>query len=246
MSDGRVDIELGADGCLCLTLDRPEKGNALSAEMTHALQAAFAAPAADARFILLRGVGNDFCAGRDSPMPPKDARISAADIRARVADPVLQFYETLRTTPLPVIAAVRGRAHGVGFALAGLADIVIAEPDADFCVPEMDRDIPPLLVAYALADRIPRQSLARAVFGREHFNALGAQALGIVGEVSDALDHRIAFWRSQLAGNSATTLRTMKRFLTAAPDMSFGARREYAAAAISGAVSERFITPKED
>lgn len=245
MSDGQIDVTLAADGCLEITLNRPEVGNALSAPMTDALQAVFSAPNPEARFILLRGVGGDFCAGRDSPMPPKNARVSAADIRARVAEPVLDFYETLRTVPLPVIAVVQGRAHGVGFALAALADIVLADASAEFRVPEMDRDIPPLLVAYALADRLPRTSIARALYGREGFDAEGARALGLATEAVEDLAARVAFWRGQLSVNSATTLSTVKRFLNAGPEMGTNARRDYAAAAISAAVSERFLAPKD-
>lgn len=248
MSEGRIDMVLAGDGCLEVTLDRPGTGNALDAAMTRTLGAVFAAPDPGARFILLRGAGGAFCAGRDSPMPLPGARIAAEDIRARVAEPVLDFYETVRSVPLPVIAAVQGPAHGVGFALAALADIVLADASAEFRVPEMDRDIPPLLVAYALADRLPRRSVARALLGREAFDAEGAVALGLATEAVGAAEDlaaRIAFWRGQLARNSRTTLGAVKRFLTAAPEMGFSARREHAAAAISAAVSERFLPPQK-
>ncbi len=242
MSDaGQVEIRHDEDGGITVVLARPAEGNALSAGMTEALRDLCARPPEGARFIVLQGEGEDFCAGRDSPMPPPNARISAAQIRTRVADPVLSFYETVRSLPIPLIAAVRGRAHGVGFALAGLADIVVADRTADFQVPEMNRDIPPLLVAYALADRLPRAALARALYGRERFDAEGAVALGIATEATEDLAARLAFWRGQLAQNSVTTLSTVKRFLNAVPEMGVAARRDHAAAAISAAVSERFM-----
>lgn len=243
MTEGRIHAELDPDGGLSITLERPGKGNALSAVMTDRLQGLFATPPEGARFIVLQGAGPDFCAGRDSPMPAKGTRVTAADIRARVADPVLTFYQSVRNTPLPVIVLVRGRAHGVGFALAGLGDIVIADDTADFAVPEMNRDIPPLLVASALADRLPRAALARAILGRESFDAAGALHLGLVTECVAAGDAaaRVADWRHLLTQNSVTTLSSVKRFLNVAPDMGFAMLREYAAAAISGAVAERFI-----
>lgn len=244
--DGRIEARLEADGGLTVTLDRPGKGNALSAAMTEDLRGLFARPPEGAKFILLAGAGGDFCAGRDSPMPPNGARVAAADIRARVADPVLAFYQTVRETPLPVIALVRGRAHGVGFALAGLGDIVLAEEGADFALPEMNRDIPPLLVATALADRLPRIGLARAIFGRESLGAAAAVSLGLATEAVSAAtsESRLAEWRGLLAQNSPTTLSTVKRFLNAAPDMGFQMLREYATASIAGAVSERFLPPE--
>ncbi|MEQ9814614.1 MAG: enoyl-CoA hydratase/isomerase family protein [Azospirillaceae bacterium] len=239
---GAVTVTLASDGALEVTLDRPGDGNVLTPDMTEALAAAFAHPPAEARFIVLSGTGPDFCAGRQSPMPPADARPTAADIRRAVADPVLDFYATVRAVPLPVIAVVRGRAFGVGCALAGLADLVIAADSARFCVPEMDRDIPPLLVMTALQDRLSRAALARLVLGREPVGGREAVALGLAGMSvpDDALDDAVATQRARLSANSDTVLRTVKRFLNAGPEASFATRRELAAAAIAAATTERY------
>lgn len=246
MSDGIIHTQLSDDGGYSITIDRPKKGNVLTAEMTNQLGRAFAEPPQDARFIVLMGQGDDFCAGRESPMPKGGQVMSAEALRARVADPVLAFYETIRSVPLPVICVVRGRAHGVGCAIAGLGDIIIADETADFRIPEMDRNIPPLLVGTALADRLPRAALARMVFGRESVDAQSAVTMGLASEAvaSAELDARIETWRGLLSQNSKTILSTVKRFLNAAPELGFQSLREYSAIANSAAVSERFIDPE--
>ncbi|KMK68489.1 enoyl-CoA hydratase/isomerase family protein [Puniceibacterium sp. IMCC21224] len=243
---GDIRITLADDGGLEIVIDRPDAGNALTAAMTDALADAIAAPPDGAKFIVLQGAGADFCAGRVSPMPKDAGPKTPEQIRSRVADPVLDFYDTVRRTPLPVIAAVRGRAHGVGCALAGLADIVLADDSADFRIPEMARDIPPLLVGAALAGRLPRAALARLIYGRESIDAATALQMGLACEICTAagMEASLQTWRARLADNSPTVLATVKRFLNLVPETGFAGLREYAAVANSAAVSERFIVPK--
>lgn len=244
-TSGVVTSNLAADGCLEIVIDNQEQGNLLTFKMTTTFLAAISDLPEGAKFVLIRGKGADFCAGRTSPMPDPATKPTARTIRERVADPVLDFYEALREVHVPVIAAVSGRAFGVGCALAGLADIVIADETAKFVVPELDRDIPPLLVMTALADRIGRAALARLVLSREAFSADAAEKLGLVSETcaTAEIEARIAFYRQKLSANSAVSLSAVKAFLNLAPEMSFAARRAYAADSIATAVSARFGQP---
>lgn len=241
-SSGKVTSNLATDGCFEIVIDNQEQGNLLTFEMTSAFLAAISDIPDGAKFVLIRGEGADFCAGRTSPMPDPTTKPTARVISEKVADPVLDFYEALRAVPVPVIAAVSGRAFGVGCALAGLADIVIADETAKFVVPELERDIPPLLVMTALADRIGRAALARLVLSREAFSAAAAEKLGLVSETCAAseMDARIAFYRQKLSANSAVSLSAVKAFLNLSPEMSFAVRRAYAADSIATAVSARF------
>lgn len=240
MSDIRSN--LAADGCLEIVIDNPEQGNLLTFEMTSAFLAAISDLPAGTKCVLIRGQGADFCAGRASPMPDPATKPTAKIIRERVADPVLDFYEALRAVPVPVIAAVSGRAFGVGCALAGLADIVIADQTAKFVVPELERDIPPLLVMTALADRIGRAALARLVLSRQEFSAAAAEKLGLVSEIcaEGELHARMEHYRQKLSTNSVASLSAVKGFLNLSPEMSFSARRAYAADSIATAISARF------
>src|SRR6185312_6780278 len=97
-----------------------------------------------------------------------------------VIEPILDLYQAMRNAPVPIIAAVQGRAAGVGCALAGLADVGIAAEDAQFTIPEMNHDIAPTLVMTALTDRIPRNHLAHLVITRDPIDGRMAQTLGLV------------------------------------------------------------------
>ena len=243
MSDGHIRTSMAADGGFDIVIGRPDAGNALTAEMTTALASALVDLPDAAKFVVLRGEGADFCAGRVSPMPPAGTVLAAGQIRARVSDPVLDFYQMVRDVRVPVIAVVKGRAHGVGCALAGLADLTIADSTAAFAIPEMDRDIPPLLVMTALSARLSRAALARMVLSRRQVDANEAVTIGLAAQACapDEIESAVAQVRQCLSTNSHTSLMAVKHFLNVAPEMSFAALKEYAATSNASAVSERFV-----
>jgi len=227
------EIRIGPHGAdiLEIVLARPAQGNALSPAMAEAIIQAIDAMPATTRAICIRAEGPDFCTGRKPVLPPPGSRATALDLRELIADPVLEFYQRLREVPVPVIAAVQGRAAGVGCAVAGLADVCIASDTAIFSVPEMDKDIAPTLVMAALADRLPRAALARLVLSRDPIGAAEAKAIGLIGmtcpeedlvKVTDEL-------LTKLRANSVPVVRGVKTFLNHHPEMSFAARREAAA-----------------
>jgi enoyl-CoA hydratase/carnithine racemase len=226
------EVQISArDDILEVVLSCPERGNALSPAMAEAIAVAIGAIPAATRAILLRAEGADFCIGRTPVLPPKGSKATALDLRLLIADPVLDFYQKLRDAPVPVIAAVQGRAFGVGCALAGLADVCIAAESATFCVPEMDKDVPPTLVMAALADRLPRAALACLVFTRETIGAAEAQAIGLVAMICPDADlaAKAEDLVAKLRSNSAATVRGVKTFMNRQQEMSFAGRREIAA-----------------
>jgi enoyl-CoA hydratase len=237
-----VRVKLAADDILEITLAAPEHGNALDAAMADVMLKAVRELPETAKAIVLTGEGADFCAGRRGGMPQGAAKLTAIDIRKKVIEPVLDLYQALRNTPVPIIAAVQGRAAGVGCALAGLADVAVAAEDAAFTIPEMNHDIPPTLVMTALVERMPRNHLARLVITRDAINGREAQALGIVSMVAPAakLAEEIARIRKTISVNSAPVLRAVKAFLTASGETSFATRRDYAAMVNAAAMAERF------
>jgi len=238
-----VRVALAADDMLEITLAAPEHGNALDPAMADAMMAALRDLPENAKGIVLTAEGADFCAGRRGGAP-RDAsvKLTALDIRKRVIEPILDLYQALRNAPVPVFAAVQGRAAGVGCALAGLADVAIAAENAQFSIPEMNHDIAPTLVMTALVERMPRNHLARLVVTRDAIDGRQAQALGIVGMVAPAskLAEELARVRRQAATASAPTLRAVKAFLTASSETSFATRRDYAAMVNAAAMAERF------
>jgi len=237
-----VKIAQRDEGVLEIVLNRPEQGNALTPAMAKAIMAALAELDPEARAVLLRAAGPDFCTGRSGAMPGAGSRATALDLRGMVSDPVLNFYAALREIPVPFIVAVQGRAAGVGCAIAALADVAIAADSARFQVPEMNHDIAPTLVMNALADRLPRAATARLVLTRDAVGAEEAKALGLVGVVvaDEGLEGEAARVVAQLCRNSVPTVRAVKAFLSTGPETSFAARKELAALLNCVATAERF------
>jgi enoyl-CoA hydratase/carnithine racemase len=227
---------------LRICLNRPDKGNALTPAMANAIAEAILAPPPETRCIVLEASGQNFCTGRAATMPAPGSRATALDLRAAISDPVLNFYAALRNVPLPMLAAVRGSAAGVGCAIAALADVTVAADTALFQVPEMNHDIAPTLVMDALSDRLPRAALARLVLTRDAITASEALTLGLIGkvvaeaELSNEVDRIVAL----LEKNSQPVLRGVKAFLRVAPEASFAARQEMAALINSSVTAERF------
>lgn len=239
---GELRILEGEDDVLEIVFNRPDQGNVLTVAMGDQVLHCLGQASRRSKAVLLRGEGADFCAGRESPLAQIGPRATAADLRRNVAEPVLALYSALRAVPVPVVAAVRGRAFGVGCAIAALADLPVAADDALFAIPEMDRDIPPTLVMTALADRLPRAALARLVLLREPIGAEEARAIGLAGTVvaTAALDEEVTRLRAKLASNTRPVLEAVKSYLSLAPEMSYAARRDYAALANATAMSARF------
>lgn len=236
------DVRIGetGDGLLEIVLARGDEGNRLTPEMADTIAAAMVDPGPEVRAILLSAEGPDFCTGRSAVMPKPGTRLTALDLRAKISDPVLDFYEAMRSAPVPVVAAVQGHAEGVGCAVAVLADIAVAASGAVFSVPEMDRDIAPTLVMDALCDRLGRAAFARMVLTRDPVGAEEAKMLGLVGLVADdplAEARRVA---EKLCTNSPATVRAVKAFLAKAPESSHDTRKELAALLNAVATAEKF------
>ncbi|NCT96443.1 MAG: crotonase [Comamonadaceae bacterium] len=182
MNPAKLLVEV-RDGVMALTLNRPEKRNAIDNDLARALLAAIALAERDdaVRVLLLRGAGPVFCAGRDLGAPP-----TQDDLRL-----VQAVAQALVSLPKPVVAAVQGWAVGAGLEWALDADVVIAAEGARFKLPEASLGV---FVTGGLTATLPAAvGLARAkglVLLGEPIGAAQAQAWGMVWQVvaDDALD----------------------------------------------------------
>ena len=161
-----------------VTLQRPEKRNALSVDLRIELQDAFERLAGDGSVgcIMLTGAGTAFCAGMDTSQFGGDL-----DNRRRLVETSTGAFQAVGQCPKPVLAAVNGPALAGGFALALLCDIRIASETATFGYPELPIGIPP---SYASARAALSPAVARelCLTGRV-IDAAEALRVGVVTEV---------------------------------------------------------------
>jgi enoyl-CoA hydratase/carnithine racemase len=225
-----------------VVLDHPENGNLIDAPMSETIIECITTLDDDVKLVRILASGPDFCKGRLSPMPPKDAKPSAETLRRVVAAPPLALYDALKAVRVPVVSAVRGNALGVGCALAGVCDLALASDDAVFQIPEMERDIPPTLVMSALIGRVPLKTVAHMVLSRVRLSASEALHAGLVSRVVPAanLDAEADALADTLLGCSAVTLRAVKQFLHLAPEMPANGASGFAAHLAATALSARF------
>jgi enoyl-CoA hydratase len=232
-------IKSSRDGAVAtVTIDRPAEGNFLTIDMVRELAAAFrAAGASDARVIVLRGNGPDFCRGRD----PKGAAPSptAMKMRANVCEPILDAYDAMANTRQPIVGVVQGAAHGFGAAIAGACDVTIAHDSARFRLPEMEYNLPPTLAVSALLPRVPRKGLAWMVYSIEEIDARTALQLGIVSKVAPSaqVEGELAKLLATVIARSPESLVAVKDFLRSAPHMEPRGMADYAANLLSSVLS---------
>jgi enoyl-CoA hydratase/carnithine racemase len=223
-----------------ITLNRPEVGNRVTNEMGRQLAEMIAA-AGESQLIVLRGAGGDFCVGRDLGPPPPGLPLTALDVRRGNTEPVLALYGAFRRSPVPVLGVVTGRAIGLGCALAGLCDVTIASSDARFQLPEMQHDIPPCLVMFALLDRVPRKALTHFVYSTDEIDAATALSIGLVSRVvpGPRLEAEVGGFISTMTTRSPAAVRAVKEFLRSAPAMDAQGAADFASNLLSNVLSSR-------
>ena len=175
-----VLVDRPADGVARVTLNRPEKRNALSLGLREQLAGVLEEQAQDesVRCVVLTGAGSAFCAGMDVTQFGGDRAN-----KERIVATSTRLFELVARYPLPLVAAVNGPAVAGGFALALLCDMRIAEPGATFGFPEIGRFIPPSYGAAAAA--LPEALARRLCLTGEILDADRALALGVVSAVGE-------------------------------------------------------------
>jgi enoyl-CoA hydratase/carnithine racemase len=234
-------IRSGREGdVVTLTIDRPDAGNRLTNPMLAGLVIALDA-AADARVIVLRGAGADFCLGREIEPPAPGSGVNALDIMRDDAGPVIALYEALRRRRQPIVGLVSGRAWGLGLVLAAACDFTLAAEDSGFRLRELGRGIPPCIAMAPLLDRMPVKAIGRLVYSAEEADAMWAQHAGIVSQVVPAqqleAEGRAAVER--LLSFPDEAVRTVKQFLATAPRFNEVNAALYGASLLSNVLGSR-------
>jgi len=169
---------------LVLTLNRPDKRNALNEELIAGLTEAFGDAAGDEsiRAVVLRGAGKDFCSGADLSALRK---IAESDIVENLADAetLLELFLAIRKLEVPVIAAVQGRALAGGCGLATACDVVIAAESARFGYPEVKIGFVPAMVMAILRRNVGEKVAFELITRGFDFSAEDAMEMGLINTV---------------------------------------------------------------
>ena len=209
-------LQLAYDsGVATITLNRPEKRNALSFQLVEEILFALdEVEKSDALVVVLTGAGKAFCAGLDldelKSLIGKSHAENVADSRRMV-----QIFRRLYDFPKPTIAAVNGAAIAGGTGLATMCDFTLAVPEAKFGYTEVRIGFVPAIVSSILVWQVGHKIARDLLLSGRIFDAAEAHRFGLVNEIVPAggLRTRARELAAQLMENSPTSVRQTKKLI---------------------------------
>jgi methylglutaconyl-CoA hydratase len=201
-----------------LTLNRPDRRNALSRALIAALADAFGSAADDVqvRCIILAGAGPSFCAGMD--LAELQESLTAPGEESPVWQDALRLanlYERIYASPKPTIAAVNGAAMAGGAGLVTVCDVAVAAPDAKFGYPEVRRGLVAAMVMPHLLRHVGERAARWLLLTGEVIGAEEAERVGLVNAVAPEgrLAETALQWARSLADGGPVALARTKELL---------------------------------
>ena len=219
-----------ADGVLEISLNRPERRNAINGTMVATMSDLFEAVAhdRDVRVVVVTGTGKDFSAGGDikdvAPVLAQTPDERSAHFRKIVRKDAMRLFFAMNRIPQPVLVGVRGHAIGAAMQMIAVADLVVASETARFCIPQIDLAH---TVDHGESWHLPRKvGHARAMqmcLPGERIDAVTAERWGLVNwVVPDAeLDARTDAIARRIAASSPIAAHGMKALLRSSATNSF-------------------------
>src|SRR6266487_962338 len=209
-------LELAYDaGVATVTLNRPDKRNALSVQLLNELMSALdEIEKSETHVLILTGAGRAFCAGMDldelKSLIGKSHSENVEDSR-RMARVFRELYDF----PKPTIAAVNGAAIAGGTGLATMCDFTLAAPDAKFGYTEVRIGFVPAIVSSILVWQVGHKIARDLLLTGRIFEATEGHRLGVVNEVvpAEQLMGRARELATQLMENSPASLRMTKKLI---------------------------------
>ncbi len=203
-------------GIATITLNRPDKRNAISYELIDDVIAALRqATASDALVVVLTGAGSAFCAGMDldnlKQLLGRTPEQNLEDSRT-----IASLFRSLYDCPKPTIAAVNGPAIAGGTGLATLCDFTLAVPEAKFGYTEVRIGFVPGIVSSFLIGTVGEKRARELLLTGRIFSAEEGYRLGLVTEIvpADQLMRRAHALAAELMQNSPNSLKTTKALLS--------------------------------
>lgn len=222
LAGGQVLYEVrGQDRVARLTINRPERRNALSWDVVRALRegAAYAKADQDVRVLVLAGAGEKaFCAGADL------GSMGGADVLAMHAErgQLAGLFEDLWALGKPTIAEVRGYALAGGFALALACDLVVAADDAVFGAPEIDVGLWPFMATVPFIRSMPPKVALELMLTGRRVDSAEAERIGFTTRTvpADRLPAEVAELAAALAAKAPRAVTLGRDSFYAALDLS--------------------------
>ena len=212
------------DAVAFLTLNRPDKRNALNDELVVDLKTALKSADNDdtVHCIVLRGAGTDFCSGADLSALQKISQASVAENLAD-AQSLAELFLLMRRARMPVVAAVRGRALAGGCGLALACDIVLAETSARFGFPEVKLGFVPAMVMAILRRSASEKVAFELITTGRDVSAEDASRLGLVNHVfeSETFDADVENFAARFQQLSRSALSLSKSLFYSSEAMAF-------------------------
>ena len=215
---GLLSLERQEDVAV-VTLQRPEKRNALSIDLRVEIADAFSGLGEDEGVgaIVLTGAGPAFCAGMDVTQFGGDRKN-----RERLVETSIASFRAVANCPKPTVAAVNGPALAGGFALAMLCDLRLASEEASFGFPELPRGIPPSYASVRAA--LPPHIATELTLTGRILDAFTALKFGVVSAVhgADELIPRALELAGRIAAGPRGAVATTKRRILLDRERQFG------------------------
>jgi methylglutaconyl-CoA hydratase len=226
MTDEMNPVLYQVDGTIArITLNRPEKRNALNDALIAGLKEGLSRSNNDAavRVVVITGSGSDFCSGADLSSLQKISGASVAD-NLDDARSLMQLFTLIRQLPVPVVAAVRGRALAGGCGLASACDIVLASATARFGYPEVKIGFVPAMVMAILRRNVSEKRAFELLTRGAEISADEARSFGLVNQVfsDDTFEAEVAAYARGFEKASRSAVALTKTLLYQIDGMPFG------------------------
>ena len=203
------DLLYEVSGHVCtITLNRPEKRNALSARLVNEIIVALETAGGDSevRVVVLTGAGEAFCAGGDlAQMGGGAAEEGGVEFRGGFVEMNLAFAALSK----PVIAKVRRYALAGGLGLVCACPFALAEDSATFGTPEINVGLFPMMIMAHIFRMVPRRRGLELILTGTRISAAEAEAMGLIGRAvpAEELDEAVADLASTLASKPPEIMR---------------------------------------
>jgi len=224
MSENEVVLYSVEGSVARITLNRPEKRNALNDAVMAGLKENLKKAAADknVRVVVIAGAGKDFCSGADLSALQKIAGASVAE-NSEDARSLLELFLLIRALQVPVVAAVTGRALAGGCGLATACDLVLASASARFGYPEVKIGFVPAMVMAILRRNVSEKRAFELITRGAEISAEQAMAFGLVNQVfaDESFDVDVRAYTSEFEKMSASAMGLTKTLLYQIDGLAF-------------------------